>query len=173
MYQPIKEILVATSLSGSFVSALETAAFIAIPYQASLVLMCYYEEDPTTTIRHVKRLIGEKRLNEICLKHNMIPWGGCATKKNVVKIVQVALKHFVSMCGIDDGCLCTLRKIIVVERDLVDKIIEQTTENKHDLILMAAVEGSSSHEHLEQVVASVVNATNTPVMIVPDNGRPR
>ncbi|WP_155306515.1 hypothetical protein [Desulfosarcina widdelii] len=86
MYQPIKEILIATKLSKSFVSAFETAVFIAIPYNASLVLMYQLEDNSNGMIDRVKELIGEKRLNETYLNNDIIPIDGSISKEDTIKI---------------------------------------------------------------------------------------
>ncbi|WP_155306593.1 universal stress protein [Desulfosarcina widdelii] len=172
MYQPIKEILIATKLSKSFVSAFETAVFIAIPYNASLVLMYQLEDNSNGMIDRVKELIGEKRLNETYLNNDIIPIDGSISKEDTIKIIQSALKHFVEDSGIDDRCSCTVRKIVVVEGEFIEQIVNQATKNKSDLIVIDVPDEFLSQGYLGQTVASVMNETHIPIMLIPKNGFP-
>lgn len=168
MFKGINTILFTTNLTRNCIPAFDVAVFLALRFQAKIVLLHVLEKVPDYVGGRLEGLLGEKQWKEMIQTYENEARQTLIGKKSSSKLIRKALEHFCTEAGIDDkACGYQSREVVIDEGEIAETIIQNAKKYDCDLILMGAHEGLIAKNTVGATIKSVMRKSAVPVMVVP------
>ncbi len=167
MAREIKKILFATDLSDNCRHAFTYATSLSSKYCGGITLLHVMEALPDSVDAIISGFIGKEKWETLHKQHANDARMTLIGKKNNQTMIHDAMDAFSKDVRTSD-CDYTIDKILVKDGHVVDTIIETSTEENYDLIIIGSNKGLfSSSTALGQVAKGVLKQSKIPVMVIP------
>jgi nucleotide-binding universal stress UspA family protein len=168
MSNEYKTILFTSNLSKASRVAFKQAAMLTHQFGTKLILLHVMESSVGSYEGYVSNLFGQEQWHKILKNHKEEAKHALVGKVTPKQMVRTVLSEFCNEKKKEDENKEILNyEIVVTDGDVVEKILEQASEFKCDLIVMGASEGLLSGISVGKNIKSVLKKSKIPVLVVP------
>jgi len=169
MLKGIKHILFTSNLSDISRHSFNIAAMLAMQFKCKITLLHVIEDLPRSVENRLQGLFGEGQWETILKGRVQTAQDLLVGKLSKTEMIRAALNQFCNEAGISsDECGYVDHDIVIVEGDVISRILDYATEQSCDIIIMGASEGFVSKSSIGKKIKSVMKKAKVPVMVVPN-----